>query len=96
MSEERKAIIAAADEARALAASDLSGETPLQYMLRVMRDVGADEKRRDSMAVAAATFMHPRLAAVEHSGKMTVAHEDALAVLEQAANGDAEGHVVTN
>lgn len=51
-----------------LAAAAVEGETPLEYMLRVMRDKAADERRRDSMAVAAAAFMHPRLAAVEHSG----------------------------
>ena len=58
----RKAIKEAVEAARA------EGETPLEYMLRVMRDVTADEKRRDSMAVAASSFIHPRLAAVEHSG----------------------------
>lgn len=40
------------------------GEMPLQYMLRVMRDPGADEKRRDAMATAAATYIHPKLSAV--------------------------------
>lgn len=43
------------------------GETPLEYMLRVMR-TSEDSKRKDAMAVAAAPFVHPRLAAVEHSG----------------------------
>jgi hypothetical protein len=51
-----------ADEVR------VEGETPLEYMLRVMRNNQADEKRRDMMAVAAAPFLHPKLAAVEHSG----------------------------
>lgn len=37
-------------------------------MLRVMRDEGADTKRRDAMAQSAAPFIHPRLAAIEHSG----------------------------
>jgi hypothetical protein len=45
-----------------------TGNTPLEYMLAVMRDIGADVKRRDEMAKAAAPFIHPRLAAVEHSG----------------------------
>lgn len=45
-----------------------NGVTPLDYMLKVMRDDAADEKRRDAMAIAAAPFVHPRLAAVEHSG----------------------------
>lgn len=40
------------------------GTQPLEYMLRVMRDTGADEKRRDAMAIAAANFVHPRLNSV--------------------------------
>jgi len=46
-----------------------SGETPLDYMLRVMRDPEADPSRRDDMAKAAAAYVHPKLAAVQHSGK---------------------------
>lgn len=51
--------------ARALA----GGVTPLEYMLNVMRDISADEDRRDEMARAAAPYMHPRLQAVEHTGE---------------------------
>jgi hypothetical protein len=36
------------------------GETPLEYMLRVMRTSG-DPKRCDAMAIAAAPYLHPRL-----------------------------------
>lgn len=43
------------------------GETPLEYMLRVMRDRGQSDERRDKMAIAAASYMHPR--AVEVSGE---------------------------
>ena len=46
-----------------------SGETPLDYMLRVMRDGSADSSRRDDMAKASAPYVHPKLAAVEHTGK---------------------------
>lgn len=46
-----------------------SGETPLEYMLRVMRDPGREHDQRDKMAVAAAPYVHPRLAAIEHTGK---------------------------
>lgn len=45
-----------------------AGEMPLEYMLRVMRDPAADYDRRDKMAVAAAPFVHARLAAIEHTG----------------------------
>lgn len=44
------------------------GETPLEYMLRVMRDQSADSERRDKMAVAAATYLHPKLATTEITG----------------------------
>ena len=42
-----------------------SGETPLEYMLRIMRDDRADAKRRDEMAKAAAPYLHPRLQRTE-------------------------------
>jgi hypothetical protein len=37
-----------------------AGETPLEYMLRIMRDKKEDPDRRDKMAIAAATYVHPR------------------------------------
>lgn len=46
-----------------------SGETPLDYMIRVMRDRSVDHPRRDDMAKAAAPYVHNKLAAVEHTGK---------------------------
>ena len=39
-----------------------TGETPLQHMLRVMRDPDAPPARRDAMAVAAAPYIHCKLA----------------------------------
>jgi hypothetical protein len=36
-------------------------DSPLDYMLRVMRDPSQDEKRRDSMAKAALPYVHTRL-----------------------------------
>lgn len=46
-----------------------SGETPLDYMLRVMRDDSEASARRDDMAKACAPYVHPKLAATEHTGK---------------------------
>lgn len=37
------------------------GETPLQYMLRVMRDPAAEDARRDDMAKAAAPYVHSKM-----------------------------------
>lgn len=45
------------------------GVTPLEYMLRVMRNGRAVSDRRDDMAKAAAPYMHPRLNAIQHTGK---------------------------
>lgn len=50
-----------------------AGEMPLEYMLRVMRDPTADEKRRDAMAQAAAGYIHPKLSSV--TGTFTHTHE---------------------
>lgn len=44
-------------------------EQPLEYMIRVMRDKTAEDARRDDMAKQAAPYIHPKLAAVEHTGK---------------------------
>ena len=59
-----------------------SGLTPLEYMLQVMRTSG-DEARQLDAAKAAAPYVHPRLAAVEHSGEMRLmTHEQWLSELE--------------
>ena len=42
-----------------------TGETPLQYMLRIMRDAEAPAPRRDAMAIAAAPYVHSKLAQVD-------------------------------
>jgi hypothetical protein len=44
------------------------GITPLDYMLSVLRDETAETAQRFEAAKAAAPYIHPRLAAVEHSG----------------------------
>lgn len=58
-----------------------TGITPLDYMLRVMRDPNADEERRDKMAAAAAPYVHPKLTTVEANVNIT-GHEAALALLK--------------
>lgn len=45
------------------------GITPLDYMLGVLRDDGADPKDRMWAAEKAAPYVHAKLASVEHSGK---------------------------
>jgi len=45
------------------------GIMPLEFMLQVMRDEDQDLAVRLEMAKAAAPYLHPRLQAIEHSGK---------------------------
>ena len=54
--QQSKTIVQAAKEA---------GLTPLEYMLKVMRDPETPPQRRDDMAKACAPYMHARLAAVD-------------------------------
>jgi hypothetical protein len=42
-----------------------TGETPLDFLLRIMRDDKADEARRIDCAKAAAQYIHPKLSAVD-------------------------------
>jgi hypothetical protein len=46
-----------------------SGETPLAYLLAVMRDETADIERHMECAVAAAPYMHAKLKAIEVAGQ---------------------------
>ena len=69
----------------------LEGETPLDYMMRVMRDESADITRRDWAAQAAAPYLHARLASVEQRGTLAVSHEERVTSLaERLAELDAE------
>jgi hypothetical protein len=50
------------------AAAAASGQTPLEFLISVMRDAGNKLETRLDAAKAAAGYVHPRLAAIEHSG----------------------------
>ena len=54
-------------EARANAAA--TGEMPVDYMLRIMRDENVDARRRDDMAKSVAPYLHPKLSSVQQSGE---------------------------
>jgi hypothetical protein len=84
-----------------------SGITPLDYMLKVMWDGKADAGRRDDMAKAAAPYVHPKLASMQHTGRgggpiqtvdLTNVSEEQLNALEAifgplaGAGGDDEGY----
>lgn len=47
-----------------------SGQTPLEFLLEVMRNPALDIDLRMEAAKYAAPFMHPKLAQIEHSGKL--------------------------
>ncbi len=49
-----------------------SGLTPLDYLLSVMRDEANDMGERVDAAKAAAPYVHPKLANIEHSGTLDV------------------------
>lgn len=59
-----------------------SGLTPLDYMLTILRDEDRSVEDRMDAAKAAAPYVHPKLAAVELSGGLSLNHEEALGELE--------------
>lgn len=59
-----------------------SGLAPLDYMLKILRDENETQENRMWAAEKAAPYVHPKLAAIEHSGAVTINHEAALDELE--------------
>lgn len=52
----------------AVKAAQEGGVMPLDYLLQVMRDPGADEGKRIDAAKAAAPYVHPKLQPVDKAG----------------------------
>lgn len=52
---------------REIANAVAEGLTPLEFLTNVYRDIGEDMARRVDAAKAAAQYVHPKLAAIEHS-----------------------------
>jgi hypothetical protein len=52
----------------ALAAAEAGGEMPLAFLLRIMRDEGAEEAKRIDCAKAAAPYVHAKLNAIDLTG----------------------------
>jgi len=63
------------------------GQTPVEYMLHVMRDPFADQLRRDQMAIAVANYVHPKFAVTESKIEQMVA---VVSKEELAARADRE------
>jgi hypothetical protein len=51
-----------------------SGQTPLDYMLSVMRDASEIHERRDRMAIAAAPYLHAKVLAAPAVEQKEVVH----------------------
>jgi hypothetical protein len=90
---------AATQKTREIADREIdNGLTPLEYMLQVMRTEPSPElELRDMLnavslrfeaAKAAAPYMHPRLAAVEHTGRDGGAIEHSIEVVFHDAGED--------
>lgn len=76
---------ATAERQRAAAARAAAGITPLDFLLSVMADKSNDLPVRIDAGKAAAPYVHPRLTAVEVSGKdggplvvQTISYADAM------------------
>jgi hypothetical protein len=54
---------------RELEKAATEGLTPLDHMLRVLRDEKAEPQRRDSMAIAAAPYLHAKRAPEDRHGQ---------------------------
>jgi hypothetical protein len=62
-----------------------SGDTPLEYLLAVMRNDAVPAEQRLEAAKAAAPYVHPKLSSIDHSGQLglrEMTHEEWLASLE--------------
>lgn len=61
------------ERVRHIARAAADGITPLEVLLRSMRSAWDEQRTQDAVAyaIAAAPYVHPRLAAVEHSGETT-------------------------
>lgn len=58
-----------------------AGITPLEFLLTIMRDPGADQKERITAAISAAPYVHARLSSIEMNANVTN-HEAALDALK--------------
>lgn len=61
------------------------------YLMTVYKDTGNPTRDRLAAATAAIGYEKPKLAAIEHTGEMTLTHEQALAELE-ASEASLNGH----
>jgi hypothetical protein len=85
----RKAGVPSKLTAEVQAAIAETGETPRDYMLRMMRDETVDHARRDAMAKAVAPYCHPHLTAVavtDETPRADMTEEELIKAIEERAN----------
>src|SRR6185295_11970969 len=73
-----------------LSAAAETGELPIAYMLRVMRDEDAPDSRRDEMAKTAALYLHTKLTALPFDDALML--ELGPVNLDNSAHAPAERH----
>jgi hypothetical protein len=66
---------------------EASGITPLEYMLKVLRDENANPHQRFEAAKSAAPYVHPKLASIQHGNDLdnplnSVTDADRIAVIK--------------
>lgn len=71
---------------------EATGTTPLEFMLAIMRDDGADKRDRLNAAISAAPYVHAKLSSVEMKAKVTTLTLDEELAALNAAHGNADGH----
>lgn len=73
------------------AAVSASGLTPLEYMLKVMRDDQQSLATRMDAAKGAAPYVHAKLASVEHNGNILMQHTYAERLAKARERADKAG-----
>jgi hypothetical protein len=68
--------------------ADAMGEGGFDLLLSKVKAVLNLRKEAQACARDAAPYYAPRLAAIEHSGQVTITHEEALDELERSGKGD--------
>ena len=79
-----------AEEFSGQIAADATPEDQFKHLLAQVKKTAGFRQLAQDAARDAAPFVHPRLAAIEHSGGMTLTHEEALAQLD--ADNDSGGN----
>jgi hypothetical protein len=71
-----------AKSSKKASSTDKGSLSPLEFMLNLLRDGEASIDNRKWAAYHAAPYCHSKLSTVDHSGDVTIRHEDALKELK--------------